>query len=123
MIKEKLAHLVKGKTAEHLAESYLRQLKIQIIDRNFRSKFGEIDLIGLDKKTLVFFEVRYRSSSRYGSAIESVNTSKQKKIIRTAEFYLSRQTEYRNFTMRFDVIGIDSSHNIDWIKGAFLSTV
>jgi putative endonuclease len=123
MTKNKLRHLIKGKTAESQAEIFLTKQGIKPITRNFSSRFGEIDLIGMDKKTLVFFEIRYRSSSKFGSAAETVNISKQKKIIRAAEYFLCCHTKYNKHPMRFDVIGINASDEIEWIKGAFLSAV
>ncbi|MEJ2063142.1 MAG: YraN family protein [Reinekea sp.] len=85
MTKNKLRHLIKGKTAESQAEIFLTKQGIKPITRNFSSRFGEIDLIGMDKKTL--------------------------------------DTKYNKHPMRFDVIGINASDEIEWIKGAFLSAV
>lgn len=117
----KKTHLLKGARAEKTAEEFLLTKGMKIISRNFRSRFGEIDIIGVDKGTLVFVEVRFRSHSNFGSAAETVNIHKQKKLIRTAQHFLSQHAEHSQKTMRFDVIGIDNSHAIEWIKGAFLS--
>jgi len=94
------------------------------IDTNFRSRLGEIDLIMLDKSTLVFVEVRFRKSATYGGAAESVNINKQKKIIKCAEYYLSKKKCW-HYETRFDVIAISPSqkkpeeNTIHWLKSAF----
>lgn len=95
---------------------YLKDKGITIIERNFRCKIGEIDIIGRDKDTLVFFEVKYRKNSDYGSALMAINVSKQNKIRKVAQYYLT----YKNneFYIRFDAVGI-TGNNIEWIKNAF----
>ncbi len=80
---------------------------------------GEIDLIMRDQDTLVFVEVRARSSSNWGGALGSINASKQKKISKTAEHYL--QTYFRASAYppcRFDVIAI-KGEQLEWFKAAF----
>lgn len=114
-------HLLKGQRSERLAESFLNKQGVTILARNFRSKFGEIDLIARHKKELVFVEVRFRSSQGFGSAVETVNISKQRKLIKTAEYFLLTHPELAQLFMRFDVIGVDAQQNIEWIKGAFQS--
>jgi len=110
-----------GHHAEQLACDYLQQHKLKLITKNYHCRRGEIDLIMHDKDTLVFIEVRYRKSSRFGSALESVNQQKQQKIIITATHYISQQTpSFSNY--RFDVVAITPTTNypeIIWIKDAF----
>jgi putative endonuclease len=77
---------------------------------------GEIDLIMTDENCLIFVEVRLRTNPNYGSGAESVTLTKQRKIIRTAQFYLLNHA-IGNRDCRFDVISIDDK--IDWIQGAF----
>jgi putative endonuclease len=122
MLKNKLAHLIKGKAAEQTAEATLKKHGLKILQRNFRTKYGEIDLIALDGNTLVFIEVRYRTSTQFGSAAETVTISKQKKIIKAAEYFLHCQPNLTKHTMRFDVIGLNAIGELDWIKGAILAT-
>lgn len=117
----KAEHLIKGQTAEALAERYVRRHGLTIVSRNFSCRFGEIDLICRDADELVFLEVRYRSASRFGSAAETVTIRKQQKLIKTAQSFLAAHPKLQRMTMRFDVIGIDSEQSIEWIKGAFLS--
>ena len=110
-----------GCQAELQALNYLRNAGLIPIHQNYHSKRGEIDLIMADGDSLVFIEVRYRKSDRFGSAIESVNAQKQLRIVQTAEYFLLKnKTKYRNY--RFDVIAISPTgheNNITWIKDAF----
>ena len=111
-----------GKRAEDIAANYLKKQNVKIISRNFHSRFGEIDLIGLEKETLVFIEVRYRKNEDYLSAIETIDRHKCKKIIITSEVYLNKRKKYQSYQCRFDVITITGDINepvIEWIKSAF----
>ena len=111
-----------GKRAEDIAANYLKKQNVKIISRNFHSRFGEIDLIGLEKETLVFIEVRYRKNKNYLSAIETIDRHKCKKIIITSEVYLNKRKKYQSYQCRFDVITITGEINepvIKWIKSAF----
>lgn len=106
-----------GDSAEQDALEFLQQSGLKLICTNYSCKFGEIDLIMQDDKSLVFVEVRYRNSNKFGGAAASVNHHKQQKIIRTAEHYL--QKNYRQIpACRMDVIAIDKNQKIDWIKNA-----
>ena len=101
----------------------LRRAGLALIERNFRCKHGEIDLIMWDQDVLVFVEVRYRRHIHFGGAAASVDTNKQRRIARTAALYLQRQHHHRPYC-RFDVLSItgDRTHtapHIDWIKQAF----
>ncbi len=117
----KASHLCKGDQAETLACSHLQQTGLQLVEKNYRCKGGEIDLIMRDGESLVFVEVRFRKSSSFGSAAESVTASKQRKLITAASHYLQRQRN--SWPCRFDVVGITGEHDpvIQWIKDAFQS--
>jgi putative endonuclease len=111
-----------GTEHEILAAEYLTKSNLQILHRNFRSKFGEVDIIAHDGRYLIFVEVRYRQHNIYGDAAESVTASKQKKIIRAAQFYLQSRKWAQQLNCRFDVIAISNSiksPQIEWIKDAF----
>jgi putative endonuclease len=113
-----------GNQAEDVALEYLTQQGLTLVQQNYLTKVGEIDLIMLDVQTqvLVFVEVRYRRNAHFGSAVESVNRVKQLKIIRTAQHYLQKQHEFDEYICRFDVIGLESDlkyPTINWIKDAF----
>lgn len=113
------SHLLKGETAEHLAMKKVEEAGLQVIERNFNSRFGEIDLICQDKNQLVFIEVRYRANSRFGGAAASVTPAKQIKITKAAQYFILKEPKLGSLFMRFDVIAIDAENKIDWIKGAF----
>jgi putative endonuclease len=105
-----------GNAAEKVAMEYLENKGLKLLEKNFSCRMGEIDLIMTDEDNLVFIEVRLRTNPNYGSGAETVTPSKQRKIIRTAQFYLLNNA-IGNRDCRFDVISIDDK--IDWIQHAF----
>ena len=105
-----------GQQAEARAEQFLRDRGFSLIQRNFRAKTGEIDLIMAQGDLLTFVEVRYRANPSYGTGAESISKAKQRKIIHTAETFL-QQSSHRWNQYRFDVISIGD--DIHWIPGAF----
>lgn len=112
-----------GKLSEQLAAKYLIKNGLTIIETNFHCRFGEIDIIAKNDKTLIFVEVKYRSDVNYGGAISAVATSKQEKIKKSARIYLQQQAlnEY-NTACRFDVIAMQGQLNspeITWLTNAF----
>ena len=106
-----------GKLAENRACNYLQKQGLKTIEKNYFCRNGEIDLIMQDKHELVFVEVRYRKKNDYGSALESIDQHKIKKLITTANHYISKHQIDQ--AMRFDVIGFDASLKPNWIKNAF----
>jgi putative endonuclease len=113
-----------GNKAENLALQYLKENGLKLIQQNYLTKLGEIDIIMLDKcnQDLVFVEVRYRSNVSFGSAVDSVTSDKQIKIIHTAQLFLQQHRKYQDFICRFDVLGVESNlkyPNFFWIKDAF----
>jgi putative endonuclease len=109
----------KGQAAENFAAEYLKAKGLMLISTNYRSRFGEIDLIMQDGQSLVFIEVRLRKSKFFGGAEASITASKQhKKIVTTTAYYLQQDG---NQACRFDVILMDKvdARQIDWIKNAF----
>ncbi|MEL0635721.1 MULTISPECIES: YraN family protein [Marinomonas] len=110
-----------GEKAEEAAELYLQQQGLRLIDRNYHSRMGEIDLIFLDNKTYVFVEVRFRANAFHGSAAESLNPSKLRKIRLTAEYWLQKNNKSTS-ACRFDAIlfdqEIDTQH-LTWLKAVF----
>ena len=106
---------------EKLARGYLVRQGLQFIEANFRLRVGEIDLIMHDDDTLVFVEVKYRSSDRYGTSVEQVTARKIGKIKLVAQVYLQRYPALVPY-VRFDVVGISPSatgYRFNWVKGAF----
>lgn len=108
----------KGWLAEARALRYLRSKGLLFVTRNYTCRVGEIDLIMRDGTTLVFVEVRARSSDRYGGAAASITLAKQKKIVRAAELYLATTADLSDMPCRFDVIAIEGRH-ISWLQHAF----
>jgi len=113
-----------GQKAEQWACDYLEKQGLTLLTKNYHCRQGEIDLIMQDNHTLVFVEVRYRKSAKFGSALESVNHKKQKKIVFTAEHYLLH-SKSGYVAYRFDVIAITPDQNkmqFIWVKDAFQVT-
>ncbi len=108
-----------GKAAEAMAAAWLVAKGLKVIARNYRCRFGEIDLIMQDGKTTVFTEVRLRASQLYGGAAASVSGQKQRRLIAAAHHYLSQQRG--DPLCRFDVVTLSrlEPSAIEWIKDAF----
>lgn len=94
-----------GKEGERIAEEYLRKKGYRLVERNYRCPVGEVDLIALDRRVVVFVEVKTRSDDRFGAPLESVHWHKQKKMMKAALFFLSQHRLHQR-DARFDVIGI-----------------
>jgi len=114
---------VVGNESEELALAFLRKRGLRLVCRNFRCRFGEIDLVMRDHASLVFVEVRYRKPGRYASAATSVDGGKQRRLILTGSVFLAGAPEFANSSVRFDVVALDgSSHRqskIQWLRDAF----
>ena len=107
-----------GQYAEQFACSYLQEQSLSLIEKNYRSKYGEIDLIMQDVHHIVFIEVRARKKDHYGSALESITKTKRQKIIKTALCFLQEKNWINKMNCRFDVVVFDEK-NIEWFKNAF----
>lgn len=110
-----------GRHAETLACDFLRAQGLALVERNYHSRFGEIDLIMDDRDCLIFVEVRYRRQARFGSGAESVDPRKQARLIACARHYLQHHPRAAQRPCRFDVVAIDggSKPAIEWIADAF----
>ena len=111
-----------GGDTEFLACEFLKSRGARIIERNFKSKKGEIDIIALDGKYLCFIEVKYRSDAQYGEPQEAVSYSKQKRICKVSQFYLYSRYKSLDVSVRYDVVAIspkDKMLTFKWIKNAF----
>lgn len=111
-----------GKQAEDLACDFLRQQGLRLLQRNYATRYGEIDLVMQDNDTTVFVEVRYRKRSDYVDAISSIDAYKQRKLVRAAQHYLQHSRHHQLQSARFDVVAIGEQENqpqIRWIKNAF----
>lgn len=109
---------MKGGDAEALAADFLARNGVIITQRNYRCRFGEIDLIARDGVTLVFIEVRSRRKDSYGGAAESITAAKRARLIQAARHYLASAPQ--DAAARFDAILIRGEPPcIEWIRGAF----
>lgn len=107
-----------GKDKENLAVYYLREKGLDILDTNFNTRHGEIDIIARDEKYLVFAEVKYRSGNVYGSPFDAIGISKQKSIRNAAKVYMYIKGYPETSYVRFDCIGV-TDYGIEWLKSAF----
>ncbi len=106
-----------GAAMERLAENFLLAQGLTVLARNHRCRFGEVDLIVSAATVLIFAEVRFRRSQRFGGAAASVDRRKQQRLILAAQDYL--QLHPTELPCRFDVIAINAQQQIQWIQHAF----
>ncbi|MFH0948670.1 MAG: YraN family protein [Elusimicrobiota bacterium] len=106
-----------GKSGEDLAGKYLEKIGYEIVAKNFRTKYGEIDIIAKDKKTYVFVEVKTRRDSDYGDPQLAVTNYKQKHLALAAITFIKKN--FLNADYRFDIIAI-LDDKIEHIENAFV---
>jgi len=109
-----------GRIGEKSAGKYLRKKGYKIIEKNYTTKIGEVDLIALYGDLLVFIEVKTRSSMAYGNPGDAVDYHKQRKYVLLAKEYLMVKKEYREKPVRFDVVEILNGE-INHIESAFFA--
>lgn len=109
---------LKGALMERRAARWLQRRGLRPLRRNYRCRFGEIDLLALDGATLVFVEIRYRKSDRFGDAAASVDRRKRCRLIAAARHYLMSNPQHAERDCRFDVVAL-SARTPRWIRGAF----
>ena len=108
---------VEGARAEDLCAALIRAAGLVLVERNWRCRMGEIDLIAEDRGMLVFAEVRMRTGPGFGGAGESVTAAKRARLIAAARLYLARRPET---PCRFDVFLVDDPRaQVQWIRDAF----
>ncbi len=107
-----------GDAGEARAAAYLSEAGLTVVERNFRVKGGEIDLICRHGEALVFVEVRLRSRSDYGGAAASITPTKQKRLILAARHWLQRHDPHGRHPCRFDCVLITGTQ-IEWLQDAF----
>jgi len=120
------ARQVVGQHSEVVAAQYLQRAGLRPLAANARARLGELDLVMLDaeqgSEVLVFIEVRYRRHSRFGGGAASVDSAKQRRLIRAAQVFLARHPQYHALPCRFDVVaasGDPDAPTLDWIRNAF----
>lgn len=94
-----------GREGERLAEDYLKRKGYKVVERNYRCAGGELDLIVLDKRVVVFVEVKTRTGHGFGSPFEAVEFHKQQRMIQAAQYFLNLKKLHQR-DARFDVVGI-----------------
>ena len=108
----------RGEPAENLAVAFLEREGLRIVERTYRCRMGEIDLIAQSGDTTVFVEVRARSSEAFGGAAESITAAKRVRLIRAAHHYLSRHRGDR--ACRCHVVLVrGAEQRVEWLPGAF----
>jgi len=112
-----------GKKGEEFAIKFLEKSGIKIIFHNYFTKYGEIDLIGLENKTIIFIEVKFRNNINFGYPIESIDSKKIEKIKNAANDFIIKMN-YKDYDFRFDVISLLNNEkngriNVNWLKNQF----
>ena len=111
----------RGADAEALAAAFLEKQGLRVIERNWRCRFGEIDLVLRDGPVLVFAEVRLRGNPRFGGAAASIDARKRQRLIAAAQLYLASRPALRQRPCRFDAVLMNDAAGagLEWIRNAF----
>jgi putative endonuclease len=112
---------VLGKEGERVAEQYLKKKGYKLVERNYRCSGGELDLIVLDRRVVVFVEVKTRTGHGFGSPIEAVEFRKQQRMVRAAQHFLAAKNLHQR-DARFDVVGVSwpgAAPIVEHIENAF----
>lgn len=116
------SHKKRGDHGEVIAQNYLKKHKYKISFQNFRSRYGEIDIIAQKSQRLYFVEVKRRTNQAFGKAIFAIPLKKQKRIRKTAEFFFLTYPQYEKYIPYFSALLIDEtsqSREIEFIEDAF----
>ncbi len=107
-----------GRICEEKAVSFLEDKGFKTIERNFRCRQGEVDIIGIHENCLVFVEVKYRRNDRAGMPEEAVGVQKQSKICQTSDYFRAGHRQYASLQVRYDVVAMQGDE-IRWHRNAF----
>lgn len=118
-MEEKTNNRKVGACWEEKAAKYLEDQGMRILEKNFRNRYGEIDLIGRQEGYLVFVEVKYRKTTEKGYAVEAVGVAKQRQICKVADYYRLTHGVGNHVGVRYDVVAFQGE-KIEWVKNAFL---
>lgn len=114
-----------GQAAEDLAADFLVAQGLEILERNYLRRVGELDIVGIDRDVLVIVEVRTRTSDRFGGAAASVDVRKQRRLIRAAAHFLQQRKDLAHLRVRFDVVVVSNLAGpvprIQWLRHVFLT--
>lgn len=108
-----------GADAEQRAQQYLLGKGLKLLLKNFRAYRGELDLVMLDRDTLVIVEVRKRSHHSFGGSLESIDARKRQRLAMATEQLLTQYPQWAGQPLRFDVIALDADNHIEWLPAAF----
>ena len=108
-----------GADAENRALVFLQGQGLKLIERNWRCKAGELDLVMLEGDTVVIVEVSGRSRDDHGDAAETVDRRKRRKIINATLLWLAARPQYEEWPLRFDVVTLDATGQVEWLQEAF----
>jgi len=108
----------RGEAAESLAADFLQRRGLTVLERNYRCRFGEIDLVARSGELLVFVEVRARTSEAFGGAAGSITATKRRRLVAAARHYLA--THRADRACRFDVVLVrGAEQQVEWLTDAF----
>jgi putative endonuclease len=113
---------ISGRAAENFACEFLQKQGLQLLQRNYSCKLGEIDLVMQTAEYCIFVEVRFRRHRQYGGALESITPAKQRRLILAASHFLQQRPAYASMPCRFDVVAVSSSgqqYSAEWVQAAF----
>lgn len=114
-----MSNIKKGNFGENLSVKYLIDKGYIIVEKNYRTEFGEIDIIAYDNDILVFIEVKSRTNINYGYPFEAVNIKKQEKILNTSLLYI-QENNLENIQLRYDIIEVYiKTKTINHIENSF----
>lgn len=108
-----------GAQAEDRALAFLEAQGLSLIERNWRCKAGELDLVMRDGDTVVIAEVRARARDDHGDAAETVDRRKRRKIVASTLLWLAARRKYEEWPLRFDVVTLDAGGQVEWLREAF----
>jgi len=111
-----------GTAFEQRAGAELERAGLKLLARNYATRHGELDLVMLDRDTVVFVEVRYRVHAGHGDALASITRAKQDKLVRTARLWLAAHPQHAQRACRFDVVSYDGpapNACMQWLRAAF----
>ena len=108
-----------GAAAEDAALAHLRAAGLDLLARNVRYPFGELDLVMREGDTLAFVEVRYRRGNGFGGALASIDAGKRRKLARAAQAWLGNHRAHAQMRCRFDVVTVAPGDQCQWLRAAF----
>lgn len=111
-----------GAAFEQRACEELLRAGLKLLDRNYTTRYGELDLVMRDRDTVVFIEVRHRGRADYGNAAASVTATKQQRLVHAAQLWLAAHPHHAQRACRFDVVSYDGPGDkaqMDWLRNAF----